>query len=150
MGGLSLFLYREGSRNQLNNDRLDGYFSMHYNQLTGKRLLHMDTVNGVLCDLSCEALEQTRMDLMSRLFEQKRKAFIRLAAKLKKQYPRLPVCILADGLYPYKNAFKTCEDNGWKFIFVLQDNSLKTVQEELTLTRRSASAASSCKLQNGW
>ncbi|MDR2086969.1 MAG: hypothetical protein LBP72_07305 [Dysgonamonadaceae bacterium] len=64
-----------------------------------------------------------------------RKAFLRLAEKLKKQYPRLPICILADGLYPYENAFQCCEQNGWKYIFVLQENSLKSVQEELTLTR---------------
>jgi hypothetical protein len=204
---------------------------MHYNQLTGKRLLHMDTVNGVLCDLSCEALEQTRMDLMSRLFEQKwlrkyrllgghylvavdatgvvsfderhcehcltkkskngnityfhyvleaklitrdglalslasewienpsgefnkqdceRKAFIRLAEKLKKQYPHLAICILADGLYPYENAFKICEDNGWKFIFVLKEGSLKTVQEDLTLPRLTKPVKNYCTVKNGW
>ncbi|MDR2087079.1 MAG: hypothetical protein LBP72_07875 [Dysgonamonadaceae bacterium] len=35
-----------------------------------------------------------------------RKAFLRLTEKLKKQYSRLPICILADGLYPYENAFQ--------------------------------------------
>jgi hypothetical protein len=79
-----------------------------------------------------------------------RKAFIRLAAKLKKQYPRLPVCVLADGLYPYENAFKICEDYEWKFIFVLQDGSLKTVQEDLTLTRRKQPEAKYYTLDQGW
>ena len=65
-----------------------------------------------------------------------RKAFKRLADKLKKQYPRLPVCILADGLYPCEASFKICEENDWKYIFVLQDKSLKTVQEEVVLTKR--------------
>ena len=31
-----------------------------------------------------------------------RKAFIQLANELKKQYPRLPILILANGLYPYQ------------------------------------------------
>ncbi|MDR0612604.1 MAG: hypothetical protein LBG45_03815, partial [Dysgonamonadaceae bacterium] len=53
------------------------------------------------------------------------KAFKRLAPKLKKQYPRLPVCIVADGLYPNETMFKICEENDWKFIFTLQDKSLK-------------------------
>ena len=79
-----------------------------------------------------------------------RRAFIRLAAKLKKQYPRLLICILADGLYPYENAFKICEDNGWKFIFVLQDDSLKTVQEELTLTRRRKPSTEYYTVNKGW
>ena len=230
-GGLSLFLFKAGSRNQLNNHRSDGYFSKHYHQLFGVKLPHQDTVNEVLCALSNSELEQSRMDLMSELFEQKwlreyrllgkyytvavdatgvvsfdkphcphcltkkskngkttyfhyvleaklvtstglaislanewienptgefnkqdceRKAFVRLAAKLKKQYPRLPVCILADGLYPYENAFKICEENEWKFIFVLQDNSLKTVQEDLTLTRRKKPAAEHYTVNKGW
>jgi hypothetical protein len=79
-----------------------------------------------------------------------REAFKRLAAKLKKQYPRLPICILADGLYPYENAFKICEDNGWKFIFVLQDKSLKTVQEELVLTRRTNPLRTFFTAKKGW
>jgi len=79
-----------------------------------------------------------------------RKAFLRLAEKLKKQYPHLDICILADGLYPYENAFKTCEDNGWKYIFVLKDESLKTVQEELTLPRRSKPIKTTCTLKDDW
>ena len=79
-----------------------------------------------------------------------RKAFLRPAAKLKKQYPRLPVRILAGGLYPYESAFKICEDSGWKFIFVLQDKSLKTVQEELTLTRRGKPAKVFSTVKSGW
>jgi hypothetical protein len=230
-GGLSLFLLKEGSRNQLNNHRKDSYFSEHYQHLFKMKLPHQDSVKDVLCELPNDALEQLKMDLMSELFEQKRlrgyrllnryytiaidatgvmsfeerhckhcltktsktgkatyfhyvleakpvtqdghafslasewienpegdfdkqdcerKAFIRLAAKLKKQYPRLPVCILADGLYPYENAFKICEDNGWKFIFVLQDNSLKTVRKELTLTKRRKAAAEWWTVKNKW
>jgi len=230
-GGLSLFLFKEGSRNQLNNNRSDGYFSERYRQMFGMELPHQDAVHDVLRKLPNGDLEQVKMNLMSNLFEQKwlreyrlldeyylvavdatgvmsfderhcehcltktsksgkttyfhyvleaklvtrdghafslasewienpvgdfdkqdceRKAFVRLAAKLKKQYPRLPVCILADGLYPYENAFKICEDNGWKFIFVLQNDSLKTVQEELTLTRLRKPAAEYYTMQKGW
>jgi hypothetical protein len=231
MGGLSLFLFKSGSRNQLNNNRSEENFIKHYKQLFGMNLPHQDSVYDVLSALSNEELEQVKMDQMSSLFEQKwlrdyrllnkyypvvvdatgtvsfdkphcehcltkkskagkityfhyvleaklisrdghaislatewienpvgdfdkqdceRKAFIRLAEKLKKQYPRLPICILADGLYPYENAFKICEDNAWKFIFVLQDNSLKTIQEELTLTRIRKPAAEYYRKEQGW
>jgi hypothetical protein len=231
LGGLNLFLFKTGSRNQFNNHRSDGYFSAHYHQLFGVKLPHQDAVHDVLCELSTERLEQVKMDLMSRLFEQKwlrdyrllnkyylvvidatgvvsfderhcehcltkkskkgkttyfhyvleaklvtgdghalslasewienpsgdfdkqdceRKAFVRLAQKLKKNYPRLPVCLLADGLYPYENAFKICESNAWKYIFVLQEGSLKTVQEELVLTRRSKPATEVFTVNRGW
>jgi hypothetical protein len=53
-------------------------------------------------------------------------------------------------LYPYENAFRTCEENGWKFIFSLQDSSLKTVQEELTLTRRRNPVTEWYRVKKGW
>ena len=68
---------------------------------------------------------------------------------MKKHYPRLPVCILADGLYPYEGAFEVCEKYEWKYIFVLQSNSLKTVQEELVLTKRRSQAAEYYTVKNG-
>jgi len=39
------------------------------------------------------------------------KAFQRLTLKLKKMYPHLPVCIVADGLYPNKTFFDICKKN---------------------------------------
>jgi len=53
-------------------------------------------------------------------------------------------------LYPNETAFKICEENAWKFIFVLQDKSLKTVQEELTLTRLRNPAAEWYTMNKGW
>jgi hypothetical protein len=217
MGVISLFLFKQGSRNSLNNKRREEPFVENYEQTFGVRLPHQDTSADVLRKLAPEKLEQVKMDLMSNMFDQKwlrdyrlqnkyyliaidatgavsfdhkhcehcltktskngvvtyyhyvleaklvtrdglcmslasewienpagdfvkqdceRKAFIRLAAKFKKQYPRLPVCILADGLYPCEGAFEVCEKNGWKYIYVLKEDSLPSVQEELVLTRR--------------
>jgi len=59
------------------------------------------------------------------------KAFKRLAAQLKKCFPRLPICILADGLYPNKSVFDICHNNGWEFIITLKDNQLKDVWTEV-------------------
>jgi len=58
-------------------------------------------------------------------------AFKRLAVKLKTAFPRLPIIIVADGLYPTASFFKICTQNGWKFIVTLQDGSLKLLQEEI-------------------
>ena len=59
------------------------------------------------------------------------KAFKRLAAQLKKCFPRLPICILADGLYPNKSVFDICRNNGWEFIITLKDNKLKDIWAEV-------------------
>ncbi len=56
-----------------------------------------------------------------------RNAFVRLAAKLKHLHPRLPICLTADGLYPYQGFFQTCRANGWAFILTFQDGNLPSV-----------------------
>jgi hypothetical protein len=70
MGGLGMFLLKEGSRNSINNRRKEGYFSEHYYSLFDSRLPHQDTILDVLRQLAPENLEQVKMDLMSGLFEQ--------------------------------------------------------------------------------
>lgn len=57
------------------------------------------------------------------------KAFKRLAEKLKKAFPRLPICILADALYASSPVMGICEGNGWKYIITLQDGSLPSLQD---------------------
>jgi hypothetical protein len=61
------------------------------------------------------------------------KAFVRLAQKLKSRYPRLPIIITADSLYPNNTCFDICKTNGWKFIIVLKEGSLKSLWEEVGL-----------------
>lgn len=63
------------------------------------------------------------------------KAFKRLAAKLKKTYPRLPMTIVADSLYPNQTCFDICENNGWGYIFTFKDGCLKSIQDEVALLR---------------
>jgi hypothetical protein len=63
------------------------------------------------------------------------KAFSRLAGELKKVYPRLPVLLLADGLYANQTFFGTCLKNDWCFIVTFKDGNLKTVWEEIGLLR---------------
>ncbi len=63
------------------------------------------------------------------------KAFKRMAIKLKKLFPRLPICITADGLYPNQHFFAICEQHGWDFMVTLKDGNLPSVQEEVALLR---------------
>lgn len=58
-------------------------------------------------------------------------AFKRLSKSLKKKFPRLPMILLLDGLYPKEPVFKICSDNSWLCCITLKDKSLKTVQEEI-------------------
>jgi hypothetical protein len=59
------------------------------------------------------------------------KAFKRLAEKLKSYFPRLSICILADGLYTNNTFFEICKEKKWAFITVFKDKQLKEIQEEI-------------------
>lgn len=62
-----------------------------------------------------------------------RKAFQRIAKKLKASYPRLPMLIVADALYPCDTFMEICKKNQWQYAVVLKDESLKTLQEDIHL-----------------
>jgi len=64
------------------------------------------------------------------------KAFIRLSEKIRQMYPRLPIAIAADGLYPNDNVFKTCASNDWRFIITFKDGNLPSVWEEVGLLKK--------------
>ena len=58
------------------------------------------------------------------------KAFYRLASRLKKRFPRLPVLLTMDGLFAGGPTFRLCRNYGWKFMIVLKDNQLPSVNSE--------------------
>lgn len=55
------------------------------------------------------------------------KAFKRLAKRLKKRFPRLPIVLLLDGLFANGPSMTVCEENHWAYIIVLKDNDLKNL-----------------------
>jgi len=60
-------------------------------------------------------------------------AFKRLAEQLKKDFPRLSICILADALYPNQQVFQICKQYGWACILTLKDGQLKDIWQEVEL-----------------
>ncbi len=58
------------------------------------------------------------------------KAFYRLAERLKARFPRLPVCLLLDGLFAGGPTFGLCDRYGWKYMITLKDKDLPTVNRE--------------------
>ena len=81
--------------------------------------------NGFSLSLGTEWIENSEVDYKKQDCEQK--AFRRLAQKLKKLFPQLPICIAADGLYPNRPFFEICKDNNWSFIATFEDGNLPTV-----------------------
>jgi hypothetical protein len=102
------------------------------------------TSSGLAMSIASEFVE----NLPGRDFDKQdceQKAFQRLAPRIKMFFPRLPICLLADGLYPNKTVFDICENYGWSFIITLKDGSLKTFQEEVGLLMGTSRKRSVCK-----
>lgn len=58
------------------------------------------------------------------------KAFARLAAKIKKRFPRLPIVITADGLYVNQKVIQICMDYGWDYIIRYKEGSASSIASE--------------------
>jgi hypothetical protein len=71
----------------------------------------------------CENQDQDKQDC-------ELKAFYRLAPRLKELMGKLPLLIVADGLYPNGPVMQTCRQNNWDFMIVLPSNCLQSVWED--------------------
>jgi hypothetical protein len=93
----------------------------HFHNVLEAKLV---TDNGFCLSLATEWLENTEEYNKQ---DCELKAFARLAVKLKRFYPRLSLCILADGLYPNQTFFRICQDSGWSWIVTLKEGNLQSV-----------------------
>lgn len=86
--------------------------------------------NGMIIPLMSEFLEYTKGDTSEKKEDCETKAFKRLAGRLKKEFKRLRIMLLLDGLYPNGPTMEICRKNNWDFMIVLQNKSLPSVWEE--------------------
>jgi hypothetical protein len=85
-------------------------------------------VGDMVLSIGSEFIENESEDVEKQDCE--RKAFYRLAEKLKKEYPRLPICIVGDSLYACEPVFRLCEEYGWKFLIRFKAGSIPTAAAE--------------------
>jgi hypothetical protein len=81
--------------------------------------------------LMSEFLDYTEGDQQRNKQDCELKAFRRLAGRLKSCFPRLPILVLLDGLYPNGPVMQLCRQYHWQYMIVLQDDSLPSVWEEV-------------------
>lgn len=96
--------------------------------------------NNLICSIATETIENSeeynKKHMSDEAIKQdcESKAFIRLATKLKKNFPRLPICIVADGLYVSTRVIKTCTSYGWDYIIRYKEGSAPLIEEEYHAT----------------
>ena len=92
--------------------------------------------NGLVCSMATEFIENSEEYNEKKQSEEEikqdceRKAFVRMADKIKKRFPRLPICIVADGLYVSERVIQICEDNKWEYIIRYKEGCAPTIEEE--------------------
>jgi len=99
--------------------------TLYYHNVLEAKLV---TSNGFAFSLMTEFIENPGENPTKQDCELK--AFYRLAERLKKQFPRLPILLTMDGLFAGGPTFDLCKKYGWKFMIVLKDNDLSSVNEE--------------------
>jgi hypothetical protein len=58
------------------------------------------------------------------------KAFARLSLRLKQEFPRLPICVVADSLYGCQAVVVTCQQFDWMYVLTLKEGRQPTTWEE--------------------
>ena len=84
------------------------------------------TANGFAFSLMTEFIENA--DLSADKQDCELAAFYRLTKRLKARFPRLPLCLLLDGLYAGGPTFQVCTDYDWKYLVVLREEDLPQLQ----------------------
>jgi hypothetical protein len=92
--------------------------------------------NGLTIPLMSEFLNYAEGDQQESKQDCELKAFQRLAKRLKEQFPRLPIVLLLDGLYPNGPVLELCRRYHWQYMIVLKDGSLPSVWEEVEGLRK--------------
>ena len=59
------------------------------------------------------------------------KSFLRLSQRLKKEFPKLPICLVADSLYCCQPIVVRCAQLDWKYILTLKEGRQPTTWDEL-------------------
>ena len=94
--------------------------------------------NGFALSIGTEFIENERPDVPKQDCE--RKAFFRLAERLKEDFPQLKICLLLDGLYACQTVFDQCRTYHWPYLITFKEGSMPAVFAEYEALKRLAPA----------
>ena len=102
-----------------------GEHTFYYHNVPEAKLV---TPDGLAISLDSEFIENA--DLKASKQDCELKAFTRIAARLKKDFPQLPLCLRLDGLFANGTVMSLCGKNGWKYIITFKEGSLPALGTE--------------------
>lgn len=99
--------------------------TVYYHQVLEAKLVLGDDM---VISLATEFIENPKADAGKQDCELS--SFKRLAETVKKEYPRLPICLLADSLYASESVFQICRKNKWDYLIRYKEGSIPSIMEE--------------------
>lgn len=119
---------------------------LYYHKVIEAKIVLSDKV---VISLGTEFIENENEDVGKQDCEMN--AAKRLLARIKKEYPRLPICIQGDALYATEPMMKLCRENHWQYIFTQKDSRQKLLDESFKWIKEGSDATKTenlCK-ENG-
>lgn len=104
----------------------DGKTIYYHNTLEAKLV----TPDGFAFSIATEFIENESPNVAKQDCELR--AFYRMAPKLKKDFPQLPLCFLGDSLYAAAPVFAAARENKWRYVIMFKQGSIPTLWSEFT------------------
>lgn len=110
-----------------------GERTYYYHQVLEAKLI---TWSGLALSVASEFIDNRHLSHATAASAEARKqdcelkAFVRLAAQLKQQYPQTPLCLAGDALNACGLVLQTCHDHRWHFVLTFKEGRLPAVWQE--------------------
>ena len=119
------------------------YRENYYYVLEAKLVLHPKVVVSIMTEfVENDGNEMDKQDC-------ERKACARLMEKLKRQFPRLNICLCADSLHACEPFFRKCEEHQWQYLLRFKEGSIPTVGSEYRTLREIEHNRKETRKENG-
>ena len=126
----------------------DEFTKYHRSMLEAKLYLG----NNLVCSIASEPIQNSEEYINQSEEKIKQdcesKAFVRLAEKIKKRFPRLPIIITADGLYVSRKVIQICSDYGWNYIIRYKEGCAPSTAKEYQALPEKENAGPEIEYQN--
>lgn len=126
--GTGLFYFKEKHCNNClctEKQMLDGKkIKFYYHKVLEAKIVLSDSV---VISLGTEFIENEKEDVSKQDCEIN--AAKRLMGKIKKEYPRLPICMQGDALYAAETIMQLCRNYDWEYLFTQKDTRQKLLDE---------------------
>lgn len=109
-------VYNKGEENE---------YSIYYHYVLEAKLV----VGNIVISIDSEFVENEDENVEKQDCEIR--AFYRMAERIKKEYPKLPIIISADALYCVEPVIEVCRENKWEYIIRLKEERQKLLGEEI-------------------